>query len=409
MGEALERIVRSAPFRGSKQCQLLLRYVVDHSIEGREELLRERVIGSEVFGRKPDYDAANDPIVRARMAEVRKRLAQYYQSEGLASPLRIQIPSGSYLARFASLAAAAPASAAQDGEHRQVAEAVPAEPLAGRRFPRRRLATVAAVLLILSAVGILIWRDVRPSPARLLDRFWEPALSSPMPVFIYTGTNVVYRFTPEFMERYREAHHLPNTGLEFPVDLQSLKTIDPQDLAVFADTFIGEGDVSACTTIASMLARHNKRYEMRYAGDISSGDLHSAPTVLIGAFSNRWTLSVTEGMRYRFVRGTTIEDRFDPHRSWSIRTKPDGATIDDYAVVSRILAPKSGGAVLTAAGIGQYGTQAASEYLVNSQRIAEFAKRAPRDWPQKNVQILLHVKVVDEIPVSIDILGLYFW
>ncbi len=115
------------------------------------------------------------------------------------------------------------------------------------------------------------------------------------------------------------------------------------------------------------------------------------------------------GMRYRFVRGDTIEDRFNPQNTWSIRTKSNGAMLDDYAVVSRIVAPKNGGVVLTAAGIGQYGTQAASEYLADGQRIAEFARRAPRDWPQKNGQILLHVKVADEIPVSIDIVGLYFW
>ena len=54
----------------------------------------------EVFGRRVDYDTNEDPIVRARAAEVRKRLAQYYVGEGMAALIRIEICPGSYLATF---------------------------------------------------------------------------------------------------------------------------------------------------------------------------------------------------------------------------------------------------------------------------------------------------------------------
>jgi hypothetical protein len=72
---------------------------VEHSLAQENEMLRERVIGIQVFGRAPDYDSGNDPVVRARAAEVRKRLAQHYmQGEGAGEELRIEIPSGSYRA-----------------------------------------------------------------------------------------------------------------------------------------------------------------------------------------------------------------------------------------------------------------------------------------------------------------------
>ena len=77
----LQEILRSAPFSSSRQCQNLLRYLVEKSTQGEEESLKERVIGIEVFGRSPDYNTGDDPIVRARVGEVRKRLAQYYLSE----------------------------------------------------------------------------------------------------------------------------------------------------------------------------------------------------------------------------------------------------------------------------------------------------------------------------------------
>jgi hypothetical protein len=59
----------------------LLRYLVGNCLNGDEEVLQERTIGSEVSGRRPDYNTADDPIVRARVGEVRTRIAQYYQSQ----------------------------------------------------------------------------------------------------------------------------------------------------------------------------------------------------------------------------------------------------------------------------------------------------------------------------------------
>ena len=65
-------------------------------------MLRERVIGANVFGRAPDYDAGNDPVVRNRAAELRKRLAQHYMRtrEPRKETIRIEIPTGSYRAIF---------------------------------------------------------------------------------------------------------------------------------------------------------------------------------------------------------------------------------------------------------------------------------------------------------------------
>ena len=424
--KALREIMQSTRFRSSKQCQNLLRYVVHHSLAGHDNLLRERVIGTAVFDRAPDYDTANDPIVRARMAEVRKRLAQYYVADHHGvPPVRIEIPSGSYRAQFEL--------------HSEVADELPARPLltAGaelqaepvrnavepavlppseigampaRASRPRMMWLVAGILVLALGCGSFFALQPRYSPQeRALRDFWSPGLRSPMPILIYTGTNVIYRFTPQFLEKYRATHHLSNTGPEFAVDLTHMQNIDPHDVRSSSNAYVTVGDVSACADIVSMLARHNKSYEMRYAGDISSGDLRSESTVLIGAFNNNWTLNVTDPLRFAFVGGDTIVDRLDKTRSWSVHLNPDGSTTDDYAVVTRLLSSKTGTILLTAAGIGQYGTQAASEFLSSPQRIADFAAKAPRDWSNKNVQVVLHIKVADEVPAAVEIVAVHFW
>jgi eukaryotic-like serine/threonine-protein kinase len=96
---ALELVLLSDAFAGSKQCQDFLRLVVERALAGEVDTISERTIGVELFGRPADYDTSNDGVVRVRAAEVRKRLGQYYR-ETTASPVHIELPPGSYVPEF---------------------------------------------------------------------------------------------------------------------------------------------------------------------------------------------------------------------------------------------------------------------------------------------------------------------
>ena len=74
----LAEILGSASFRTSARSQQFLQYVVNESLAGRGESLKERVVGERVFGRDPAYDTGQDSIVRVKANEVRRRLAQFY-------------------------------------------------------------------------------------------------------------------------------------------------------------------------------------------------------------------------------------------------------------------------------------------------------------------------------------------
>ena len=96
----LERILANSLFKNSKRYPNLLRYVVERTLDGHPGELKERTLGVEVFAREPDYDTNLDPVVRTTAAEIRKRLAQYYQDPAHESELRIVLPLGSYAAKF---------------------------------------------------------------------------------------------------------------------------------------------------------------------------------------------------------------------------------------------------------------------------------------------------------------------
>jgi TolB-like protein len=77
-----------------------LQYVVDQSLHGKDDDLSEYWIGLQVYDRDESFDTRLDSIVRVDAARLRTKLREFYDSEGKASQIRIEIPKGSYKAIF---------------------------------------------------------------------------------------------------------------------------------------------------------------------------------------------------------------------------------------------------------------------------------------------------------------------
>ena len=180
--EQLEQVLGSSLFRNSRRYPALLRHVVERALAGEPSCLKERSLGVEVFGREPAYDPGLDPVVRITAAEVRKRLAQYYQEPGHEGEIRIELPTGAYVPEFR-----APAS-----NGAPIAEKAPPT-----QTPRRRLGTWIAAGVIVLAAGLFGWTVTRPRPSAL-DHFWRPVVAPGGDVMVCTGVAFVpARPTPE--------------------------------------------------------------------------------------------------------------------------------------------------------------------------------------------------------------------
>jgi hypothetical protein len=101
--EQLERLLENQHFHKSKRFPAFLRFVVAEALSGRSEGLKERTLGIEVFGKDPNYDTTEDPIVRVTAGEIRKRIAQYYQEPGHEKEIRLLLPPGPMFLNFIRL------------------------------------------------------------------------------------------------------------------------------------------------------------------------------------------------------------------------------------------------------------------------------------------------------------------
>jgi TolB-like protein/tetratricopeptide (TPR) repeat protein len=108
--EELDRVLASEIFTGSPRLVRLLRYIVEKSAAGDRESLKEYSIGLDVFDRAASFDPKADSIVRSTVRQLRLKLAEYYESEGRGSEVRIRLPKGSYVAQFEERETAPPAA-----------------------------------------------------------------------------------------------------------------------------------------------------------------------------------------------------------------------------------------------------------------------------------------------------------
>jgi hypothetical protein len=157
-------ILQSKAFRGSPRSAAFLRFVVEETLAGRQDLLKERTVGIVVLGKPAGYDTGADSGVRVRANEVRKRLAAYYDTAAPRAGIRIELPPGTYSARFVPMAAPAGAVVAAGA-----VAPVPSLP------PMRLWQLAAPSLFALFLVLIAIRGDVESNDS--FSRFWNHALA----------------------------------------------------------------------------------------------------------------------------------------------------------------------------------------------------------------------------------------
>lgn len=406
--EQLEILVQDPVFRSSKRSVQFLRYVVEQTLQGSADLIKERTIGIEVFGRDPGYDTNLDHVVRTAAIELRKRLAIYYGEEKHRSELRMSLVPGSYIPRFTApvpvglpeLPPLAEPEAAKPAPPIPSAEEVPtaAPAVAGSNDAMQadiapaaashtwKFAAIAAVV-VLAVAGLAGYSWSHQHTAQ--DLFWKPVLDTPGSVLLAVGD------VPDGPPTVSQG--AGNAADSLPViHKTSSPTVPFADAVTFA-------------RVMGILASHGKKITIRRESASSFSELREGPVVLIGAFNNEWSLRLTQQLRYTLALDPAqhviyIRDAKDPNsRSWSWQTdrpaahqgEANGPPLQDYALISRIWNSETGHVVIVIGGLYTYGTEAAGEFLTDPQLMQAITNAAPLDNAHSNLQIVLGTKVTD--------------
>jgi len=407
----LDQIVSDGRFAASKRYPQLLRYIVEQTLAETEDDLKERTLGVEVFHRPPDYDTNLDPVVRLCAAEVRKRLAQYYQSPEHANELRIELNPGSYIPVFAQpprfvpdpkvISADVPSNAANISEP-QVSQA--RKPRAIYRPANLIVASTIIVILVLSDA---FWKQSEKQRSSLekqksaLEDVWSPLLTSGKPILFCMGER-------EFPDRFASPL----------IDLQKAAD-DDSFLQASADKnyFVPFSDVQTLNRFVMLVVSRGHAYRLQGFRTTVSSQLQEGPVILIGALNNDWTLNRTSSLRFH-MEGPDgpnqlywIADRQHPEsRVWQVGALARRSNVvKDYAIAARFTDESTGQVVLVAAGIAGSGTRAAGEFLTNEADLKQLADSAGSDWAKKNFEVVLSSQVVNGMQGKPTVEAKTFW
>src|SRR5688572_16567968 len=94
----LDRILGSEIFSRSGHLRRFLSFIVEQTLAGQGQSLKESVIAHQLYGKGTDFDGGTDPVVRVDARRLRDKLREYYH--GRSEPVVISLPKGSYVPRF---------------------------------------------------------------------------------------------------------------------------------------------------------------------------------------------------------------------------------------------------------------------------------------------------------------------
>jgi hypothetical protein len=359
----LAAILASKSFAHSKRCSEFLKFVVEATLAGDSESLKERTLGVEVFGRGPDYDPSQDSVVRVKATEVRRRLREYYEKEAPDSPLHIELPIGTYVPRIYE----APRRKDQQGS-----------PKHNHLNSLGSLLWFGCVLGLVALLAVLVWRRSLGMPPRSsVEQIWEPILRENDPVLICLPV-------------------LPPTGSKAPTGDR-----------------VGLGAAYAAIHLAAFCVQHRHPYLVKMGDMLSFSDLRNHPAVLLGAFSSSWTLMMNRGLRFELLNPSgnapQIVDSRSGHQFYAQNLRTDGHADADFAIAARLLDSQSGKPIILAAGITTFGTQSAMEFLLSSGTVSQLLSRAPKYWSHRNFQALISTHIVGNTPGPPQLVAAEFW
>ncbi len=387
----LQRVIASPQLRRAARMREFLQFVGKRALTAGGEQIHEQEIGAEVFGRSPGYDTSIDNIVRVNATDLRKRIEEYFATDGSHETLIFEIPRGSYKPVFRQ----------RTVETKTLESPTPVEPQtiedAVGETPRRNnavpLIVAGSVIVLLVIACVVLWVQKQ---ALLRPRYAAastPALASFWAGFLDArpNTDVILADTSFSLIEDITKQPIPldaylNRKYISEIQSPSLSQDRREDLGLIVQRnygSLGDFHVAQLITALDPLAKNLRLY---YARDYMPPLVKQDNIVLIGSRkSNPWVDLFAGRLNF------TVE--YDPEKltsyiqnhapasgeqaTYTAPPAPDSTS--GYSVVAYLPNPDQNGKVLIIAGTGSEATEGAGDFLTSEESL-------------ENLQRLLHTK-----------------
>jgi len=402
----LKGIIQGPAFRGSHRSGQFLEFVVEAWIAGNFDQLKERLIGVQLFNRKPSYDTGEDAIVRVTASDVRRRLLQHYGWFGTECEFRIELPPGSYVPRLCRKSQVGaildsplkPLStpdilitgAVTRKPEPEVVLSPPIEVSSVVVAPDSRpvVVTPKKSWLFWQGTGILIvavlfgwWTHSHihtPSSSTSSTLPWSALFNASAVTHVITSDpniDAVQGVTDTDMSLSDYANHryISNPGKLTPEQIRISKLLLTEESSAAAP------DPPTIAKIAEIAQTFSKKLEVQASRNFQLSFLKNNDNfIFLGSpRSNPWFSLFADKVNFRFVYDHQVGSEFirnlhshPPEQEAYIPSANGGGTGYSFAIIAFIQNPDQNGQILLLAGANGEGTAAAGDFVTDLPQIS---------------------------------------
>jgi len=402
----IEKLIASHALHGSESLCKLLRYLGKQALDHPGIPVKEYQIATEVFGRQADFDPQLDSMVRVQAGRLRAKLAEYYNTEGTADRLVVELPKGSYAITFHERAGLA-AAALPNGTPLLQQPSSPATQASAARDQYVVPALSAALLVALVMIGWLLWirhdssvpsvsaAVAAPAP---MQTFWKGFVRGPEePWVIFSNAQFV---------------GAPTSGMRYYDPARDGKT-------PILDHYTGVGEVLAVHNLDVVFGALHQSLRVKRGSLFSLDDAKNDDLIFIGSPGENLTLLEIPSTREFFFRRVHDGPRagnmeiINVHpqagEAGNYLASPSNVPMnEDYCVVALVKGINPEHSELILAGTTTIGTQAAVEYVTRENYLNELLSRMKVTKPEelKPFEAVIQVKVAKGVPVESSLVAL---
>lgn len=415
--EELRRVLESKYFANSPKKTRFLEFVAEQAFLGNGEKLNEYLIGVEVYDRGVDFNPQKDPIVRVQAHEIRRLLNKYYEEDGHGGLIRLDLPSGHYVPVF------------RRSTSEESAPDVPAASEAGARTSNRLHLSITLILgaVCLALTSLLIfnsWKTGQVAQSRTqvaslpdgIEWFWRPFLPPAGAPLITIPNHPLLRAAHDgdSAQTLAEGHEIPKASLPEFRDTIHFRELKRFLFVPSLTDFTSVGETLGVVNLCKMLAGVGQGCRVQPSRLVNFEEIKGDNAILLGG-NQSWSGRVfLNDPGFHFQSGVILNRNPQPGEKGVYKPEFDSVTNQltrDYAVVLMMPNERKEKRVLLIYGIYTQGSQAAIEYLINPERMAELRKRLLDLAPDHKTippyfQVLLTTTVENSVPGKSSLVAL---
>jgi hypothetical protein len=409
--ELAQRVAASALFKKSPRLRQFLLFVAERSVAGHAAEISEYEIGWKVFERGPNYNPVDDSIVRSAARQLRAKVKEYFETEGLGESLILEIPKGGYFPVF------------NEREHMAAAPTLPQVPPPmdyelAKQLRRWQILTAALAAGIVVWIGVALWKSAAvASPGKRRETIVSTVMAKDQATHVVVG---------DFGLAYvSEATKHPLSVAEYANhSYPSLngKTIGPPLQQIWDGLTAGNmtsfPEVNIAGAILKLSGEEGKEAIIQHSRQLTAQDFRSENMIVIASpLGCPWIHLLDDKLNFQYRRRDNESYGSDPEFV-NLHPQPgeratytaDASTPRygmSYAILARVPNLSKTGKILLIYGFKSSGAQAVGEYATDPRSAVELARvfgvRNVSELP--DFEVLLSTDSMASTPLNVRVVA----